>query len=244
MIHRRLSLLASGAALMTLAGCAKQSRFLMPFVPPTPAAPADIAINPDPPPLPSNLYLSSEAPTYVSPQSRTAPAQTPSDQSIARADEAFRKGKRFYQAGDKEKARVQFDRTIDLFFQAAAANPTDRPSFERKFEEAVDNIHRYDLAGLGSATPPSRRLASKKSPLDDLLEMTFPVDPKLKIKVKEEMQATSSQLPLSMNDAVLGFINFLLGPGTQDNDRRIAALWPVPSDDPEDSGRRRRSAGS
>jgi membrane-bound lytic murein transglycosylase D len=43
--------------------------------------------------------------------------------------------------------------------------------------------------------------------------MTFPVDPKLKSKVKEEMTATVSQLPLSLNDSVLGFVNFFSGRG-------------------------------
>jgi membrane-bound lytic murein transglycosylase D len=199
--------------LLPLAGCAvsKQSQFAMPFVPPAPVAAREVAINAEPPALPSNLYLNSEAPTYVSAQSRTPPVPTSSDLSIARADEAFRKGKRFYQSGDKEKAREQFDRAIDLFFEAAA-KPTDRQSFERKFEETVDNIHRYDLAGLGSGVAVETP-RFEKPPLDDLLELTFPVDPKLKIKVNEQLLATSSQLPLSMNDAVLGFINFFSGRG-------------------------------
>ena len=38
--------------------------------------------------------------------------------------------------------------------------------------------------------------------------MTFPVDPNLKPKVKEQLQATSSQLPLQMTDAVLSYINY------------------------------------
>src|SRR6266700_1112211 len=45
------------------------------------------------------------------------------------------------------------------------------------------------------------------------MEMTFPVDPKLKTKVREELQATVSQLPLSVNDSVLGFIHFFSGRG-------------------------------
>ena len=43
--------------------------------------------------------------------------------------------------------------------------------------------------------------------------MTFPVDPKSKDKVKEQVQATASQLPLSVNDAVLGYINYFSGRG-------------------------------
>ena len=76
----------------------------------------------------------------------------------------------------------------------------------------VDRINRYDLAGLDSAQ--NVEVPSfEKSPLEDILEMTFPVDPKLKTKVREEVQATVSQLPLSVNDAVLGFIHFFSGRG-------------------------------
>ena len=38
--------------------------------------------------------------------------------------------------------------------------------------------------------------------------MTFPVDPGLKPKVNEQLQATVSQLPLQMTDAVLSYINY------------------------------------
>jgi membrane-bound lytic murein transglycosylase D len=213
-IPRSQSLLGlSAVALLTLAGCAapRQSRFQMPFVAPAPVAAPDVLLAGDPPSLPPNVYLSKETPTFISGQSRLTPLPTPSDLLISRAEDAFHKGKRYYQSGDKERARKQFDRAVDLMFEASE-NPTDRQAFERKFEETVDGIERYDLAGMGPAlnveTP-----RFEKSPLEDILEMTFPVDPKLKTKVKEELQATVSQLPLAMNDAVLGFINFFSGRG-------------------------------
>lgn len=213
-IPRSQSLLGlSAAAMLTLAGCAapRQSRFQMPFVAPPPVAASDVVLAGDPPSLPPNLYLSKETPTFIPGQSRLTPLPTPSDLLISRAEDAFQKGKRYYQSGDKDRARKQFDRAVDLMFEASE-NPTDRQAFERKFEETVDGIERYDLAGMGPAlnveTP-----GFEKSPLEDILEMTFPVDPKLKTKVKEELQATVSQLPLAMNDAVLGFINFFSGRG-------------------------------
>jgi membrane-bound lytic murein transglycosylase D len=213
-ISRNQSLLGlSAATVLALAGCAapRQSRFQMPFVAPSPVAARDVVLAGDPPSLPPNLYLSKETPTFIPGQSRLTPLPTPSDLLISRAEDAFQKGKRYYQSGDKERARKQFDRAVDLMFEASE-NPTDRQAFERKFEETVDGIERYDLAGMGPAlnveTPPF-----EKSPLEDILEMTFPLDPKLKTKVKEELQATVSQLPLAMNDAVLGFINFFSGRG-------------------------------
>jgi membrane-bound lytic murein transglycosylase D len=41
------------------------------------------------------------------------------------------------------------------------------------------------------------------------------VDPKLKDKVREQVAATVSQLPLSVNDAVLGYINYFSNAATR-----------------------------
>ena len=92
------------------------------------------------------------------------------------------------------------------------AGPGDRQEFDRKLDEMVDAIHRYDLAGLGaSAAVEEGRF--DKAPLEDILEMTFPVDPRLKDKVREQVAATVSQLPLSVNNAVLGYINYFSNHG-------------------------------
>ena len=44
----------------------------------------------------------------------------------------------------------------------------------------VDAIHRFDLAGMGASRMRMRRGQFEKAPLEDILQMTFPVDPKLK----------------------------------------------------------------
>jgi len=49
--------------------------------------------------------------------------------------------------------------------------------------------------------------------LEDILQMTFPVDPKLKDRVREQVAATVSQLPLTVNDTVLGYINYFSNHG-------------------------------
>ena len=64
----------------------------------------------------------------------------------------------------------------------------------------------------------------EKAPLEDILQMTFPVDPKLKDKVREQVAATTSQLPLSVNDAVLGYINYFSNRGHKTLLVRVAAL--------------------
>src|SRR5436190_1003082 len=121
----------------------------MAFVPPATAPRAEVTIA-DPPPLAPNIYLNSGSPIPEFDQYRMIRVPTPSDMLIVRAEAAYQKGKRFYQSGDKEKARKQFDQAVDLLFEASE-NPTDRPAFERKFDETVEGISRYDLAGLGPA---------------------------------------------------------------------------------------------
>jgi membrane-bound lytic murein transglycosylase D len=124
-----------------------------------------------------------------------------------RAEQTFQHGRRFYQANDIPGARRDFDTAIDLMLEASDENPADRQDYQHRLEEMIDSIHRMDLAGMGaSAAVEQGRF--EKAPLEDILEMTFPVDPKLKDRVREQVAATVSQLPLSVNDTVLGYINY------------------------------------
>ncbi len=86
----------------------------------------------------------------------------------------------------------------------------DRAKVEKRLEQMVAAIHRYDVNGLGAGDLSSQP-GYDKAPLEDILEMTFPVDPNLKPKVSEQVLATTSQLPLQVNDSVLSYIHFFSG---------------------------------
>jgi len=138
-------------------------------------------------------------------------AATHADLLIEKAQQHFQQGKKYYQIKDVEEARKEFNQAVDLMLEASD-NPSDRRVYDAKLEGMVEAIHGYDLAGLGSAASLDEP-RYEKAPLEDILPMTFPVDPKLKVKVREQVQATVSQLPLSVNDAVLGYINYFSGRG-------------------------------
>jgi peptidoglycan lytic transglycosylase D len=200
--------------LLSLAsGCGmgqQQQRFQNAFLPPPPRkAAAEMAAS-EPPAVPSNLYKS-DVPNVVSGAPQLPGAATHADLLIEKAQQHFQQGKKFYQIKDVEQARNEFNQAVDLMLDASDS-PSDRQSYEEKFEEMVEAIHGYDLAGLGSAASLDEP-QYEKAPLEDILPMTFPVDPKLKVKVREEVQATVSQLPLSVNDAVLGYIHYFSGRG-------------------------------
>ncbi|HEX3743745.1 MAG TPA: transglycosylase SLT domain-containing protein [Bryobacteraceae bacterium] len=120
-------------------------------------------------------------------------------------------GKVLYQASDLVNARKEFDTAVDLMFAASSQDPGDRQEFGRKLDEMVDTIHRFDLAALGAADGGEGQY--EQAPLEDILKMTFPVDPRLKVKVKEQVAATASQLPLTVNDTVLAYITYFSGRG-------------------------------
>jgi membrane-bound lytic murein transglycosylase D len=120
-------------------------------------------------------------------------------------------GKVLYQASDMANARKEFDTAVDLMFAASSQDPGDRQEFGRELDEMVDTIHRFDLAGLGAAEGEEGKF--EQAPLEDILKMTFPVDPRLKVKVREQVAATASQLPLIVNDTVLAYITYFSGRG-------------------------------
>ncbi len=197
------------AAVLTSAACGynQQTRFQMSFLP---AAPHPASSERDSlPPAPSvqpNLYLQ-QPPAFILASSQLPPRKTAGDALVMRAEQTFQQGKRFYQAGNIPEARRAFDSAMDLMLEASDESPADRQDFGRRLEEMTEAIHRYDLAGMGAAAGLEQG-KFEKAPLEDILEMTFPVDPKLKDRVREQVAATVSSLPLSVNDTVLGYINY------------------------------------
>jgi len=206
------SLLLVSIPLTLVCGCGmnpQQQRFRSAFLPPAPRPAFDLASS-EPPAVVSNIYLS-EVPNVVSRTPQLPGAATRSDLLIEKAQQHFQQGKKYYQSKDGERARHEFDRAVDLMLEASEG-PSDRPAYDARLEQMVEAIHGYDLSGLGSAASVEEP-QFEKAPLEDILPMTFPVDPKLKAKVREQVQATVSQLPLTVNDAVLGYIHYFSGRG-------------------------------
>jgi membrane-bound lytic murein transglycosylase D len=164
------------------------------------------------PPVVEPGYYPHTAPAIVTPRDPNSLVSQRAQAMMDKAEQRFQRGRRLYQANDISRARKEFDAAVDLMMEASDQPVMDRQLFDRRFDQMVDAIHRYDLAGLGSAVN-EEQAQFEKAPLEDILEMTFPVDPKLKTRVREQIKATASQLPLSINDAVLGYIHYFMGRG-------------------------------
>lgn len=204
-------------SILGLAGCTASPRaelFRSSFLPHTPKAaiqeaspqesPAEPGAILEAPPV-SNIPPSRQVPNFL----RNEPSMPPRPQldgRLRRADERFEAGKRLYLQGEFAAAREEFDKAIDTLLTSPESAP-DRLRMEKKLEELVERIHRYDLEGLGAGNI-DEPVSYDKAPIVEFLEMTFPIDPGLRSKVKDQVAATVSQLPLEENDEVLRYINF------------------------------------
>ena len=129
---------------------------------------------------------------------------TATDPRFEKAQELFVSGKTFFQQGKKDQARKEFDQAIDLLLAATERAP-DRARLEKKLEDLIDRIYRFDLEmGAGEL----EQTVFEKSPLDEIREISLTVDPKAKAIARLEPKLSQSQLPLVMNDAVQSFINY------------------------------------
>src|SRR6266513_1187809 len=194
------------AVAFTTASCGynQQARFQMSFLPPAPHNVKPAVEVAEPPAVQPNLYLKTDLPAFLLTNPQLPPRRTQAFATIQRAERRFQAGKRSYQSKDIVTARREFDAAIDAMLEASEQEPGDRQEFDRKLDDMVEAIHRFDLTDLGASVAVDQG-KFEKAPLEDILQMTFPVDPKIKDRVRDQIAGTVSQLPLSMNDTVLGY---------------------------------------
>ena len=140
----------------------------------------------------------------------TTPVSTPRQLLIRRVEEKFASGEQNYKAGHLEAARKDFDDAVDLMLQSGYDLNSDLQLSEL-FHRVVDTVYTYELqafrAGDGFNEAPA-----VPAPIDEVAEMTFPVDPRLKARAEEAAKNISHDLPLTVNDEVLSFLNFFQTP--------------------------------
>jgi membrane-bound lytic murein transglycosylase D len=90
-------------------------------------------------------------------------------------------------------------------------DPNSDPRLSELFHTVTDTVYTYELqafrAGDGFTEAPA-----VPAPIDEVAEMTFPVDPKLKERAEETAKSSSHDLPLTVNDVVAPYLNFFQTP--------------------------------
>jgi membrane-bound lytic murein transglycosylase D len=122
----------------------------------------------------------------------------------------FASGEANYKAGHLAAARRDFDDSVDWILESGY-DPNNDAKLRELFQQVTDKVYTYELqafrAGDGFTEAPAVPAA-----IDEVAEMTFPVDPKLKERADVVAKSVSHDLPLTVNDVVVSYLNFFQTP--------------------------------
>ena len=129
---------------------------------------------------------------------------------MAKVEEKFAAGEREFKAGHLEMARRDFDDAVDWIL-ASGYDPNADPKLGELYHRVVDTVYGYELQAF-QAGDGFREAPAVPAAIDEVADMTFPVDPNLKARAEEVSKNISHDLPLTVNDEVLSFLNFFQTP--------------------------------
>jgi membrane-bound lytic murein transglycosylase D len=132
----------------------------------------------------------------------------PIESLIARSQASFLRGEKSLKAGFLEKAKKDFDESLDILLRSGAAISQDE-RLERHYERLLDRIHNYELAALKEGDGFNEEKV-EQAPLDEIAtgEVPLTFDPKSKLLAEQTVQQTPHDLPLPINDLVLRYLDY------------------------------------
>jgi membrane-bound lytic murein transglycosylase D len=133
----------------------------------------------------------------------------PVDLAVFEAQLRFEKGEELYRNGFLKRAKDEFNGAIDLILETASAYQNE-PRLQRELLDLVGRVHAMELAALREGDGFTDQ-TEEHAAIDDLVHVeTFPalIDPKLKETVEDEVKEIAHDLPIEINDRVLGFLEY------------------------------------
>jgi len=140
------------------------------------------------------------------------PPPDPEKELLSQVRAAYKEGVEAYQSGHLGKARTEFDRAVELML-TSGVDLHGSPSIEREYEQLIDNVHSFELASLREGDGFTERKPVIAA-IDEVAEINLPpidighADPTLRALLEKGLHDTHSDLPLVLNDYVLGYINY------------------------------------
>ena len=163
----------------------------------------------EPPPIP-------HIEQHVDPLFAPIPTQLPKinfndpiDIAILEAQLRFEHGEQLYKDGYLKQAKQEFDGAVDLVLDTAGIYPKDL-RLRHELTDLVSRINAMELLALREGDGFTDQ-KEEHAAIDDLERVeTFPtlIDPKLKKEVEEDVSEITHDLPIEINDRVLGFLDF------------------------------------
>jgi len=153
---------------------------------------------------------------HVEPVPAAVPTQLPQlnfndpiDVAILQSRLRFQHGEDLYKQGLLKRAKEEFNSAVDLLLETSAKY-TKQSKLDRELLDLVARVNAMELAAIRDRDGLTDQ-ADQPAAIDELDQVeTFPalIDPKLKKSVEDEVRQIAHDLPIEINDRVLGFLEY------------------------------------
>jgi membrane-bound lytic murein transglycosylase D len=184
--------------------------------------------------------LSQQPPvTVAAPATRPTPIPKPAPpppdpvaELIATSQQHFEAGQRELHLGHLERAKAEFNLSVDMLLESPFGARTD-PRMREHFDSLIDRISTYEMTALAEGDGFTEKTYQAAS-IDELLELsTFEhpaPSPALQQTVRTDLEKTEHDIPIPLNSQVLSYIDLFQGQlrdWIQDGLRRGARYLPM-----------------
>jgi membrane-bound lytic murein transglycosylase D len=193
-----LPMLAAVSLSATIVGCGGNPRPQLSAPPAsTPPSPQRPAVQPPAPATPAALPANADPIAVL----------------ISTSQRHFENGERELKLGHLERARTEFDRAVDVLLESTYGARTE-PRVREHFDRLIDRISAYEVSALAAGDGFAEKKYEPAS-IDELLKIaTFTkpgVGTETKAAVAADLAKTSHDIPIPLNDRVLGSVELLQG---------------------------------
>ena len=192
--------LAAAGLCISFAGCDDSVKTTVHVAPPQIALP----VHSEPlPPLPINAQGRRVLPLVIS-------APDGPKWLAAQTQASFDAGEQDFRAGRLGKAREEFDQALDQMLSSGFDIDKD-PRLSELYRHIVDTVSADELEAFRDGDG-FREQTATPAPIDEIAEEPMPqpekVDPNLRGRAEGEVSSIAHDLPLTVNDPVLAYLNY------------------------------------
>ena len=185
--------------LLALAGCEESARLPVQMRPPEMAA--SHTVSNEPLPLDSQrlnrIGIFTQRPNGVD--------------SLLRANQTrVDAGKKYNETGEAKQARQEFDRAMNLLVSSEFDLNGDQ-RLAKIFEEVATTIRAHEVAA-SQEEENQMEPKGEPAPIEEIGEVTVSLDPRVREKAERELKQIPHDLPLTVNEHVLTYLNFFQTP--------------------------------
>ena len=164
------------------------------------------------PPVRISAQTATQTPAQIGTAAATAPTAAEQrhaqqvQELINRAQASYNAGVNDYNNDHLDAARADFNSAVDTMLLSGMEISSD-PQLSDAFEHLLDSINSLEIVALKQGNGFSPKV--EETPIEAAdAEVTFKPDPALISRISAQLKTTKSDLPLTVNDYVAGFISY------------------------------------